>query len=87
MREDHLDLYRTCYEINFKGVPGLFVDNQRAGGVSWFKRTAMQALGKVEVFSWRRTFKKVARQIAKSNMNKKEMIEECTTIPRPQAER
>ena len=84
MREDHLDLYRTCYEINFKGVPDLFVDNQRAGGVSWFKRTAMQALGKVEVFSWRRTFKKVGKQIAKSNINKTETIEECKTVPRPQ---
>jgi hypothetical protein len=87
MRADHLDLYRTCYEINFKAVPDLFRDNQRAGGVSWFKRAAMQALGKVEVFSWRRTFKKVGRQIAKSNTHQMEMIKECTTIPRPQPER
>jgi hypothetical protein len=84
MRADHLDLYRTCYEINFKGVPNLFWDNQRAGGVSWFKRAAMQALGKVEVFSWRRTFRKVGREIEKATANQVETLEECTTVPRPQ---
>jgi len=64
MRADHLELYRTCYEINFKAVPRLFVDNQRAGGVSWTKRTMMQLLGKGEVFSWRRTFKRLQKQLA-----------------------
>lgn len=66
MRADHLELYRTCYEINFKAVPKLFRDNQRAGGVSWTKRTVMQMLGKTEVFSWRRTFKRMQRQFANS---------------------
>lgn len=65
MRRDHLELYRTCYEINFKGVPKLFMDNQRAGGVSWFKRNLMQTLGKTEVYSWRKAFRTVGRQIAK----------------------
>ncbi|MBE0535850.1 MAG: radical SAM protein [Phycisphaerae bacterium] len=64
MRADHLELYSRCYEINFRKVPLLFWDNQRAGGVSWFKRTAMQLLGKTEVYSWRKTFRKVGRQIA-----------------------
>ena len=68
MRPDHLELYRTCYEINFKAVPRLFVDNQRAGGVSWTKRTVMQLLGKGEVFSWRRTFRKLQKQLANSEL-------------------
>jgi hypothetical protein len=57
MRPDHLELYRLCYEINFKRVPKLFWDNQRAGGVSWLKRATLQALGKTEVRTWRKTFK------------------------------
>jgi radical SAM superfamily enzyme YgiQ (UPF0313 family) len=64
MRADHLELYRTCYEINFKAVPRLFADNQRAGGVSWIKRAMMQVLGKGEVFSWRRTFSRMQKQLA-----------------------
>ena len=64
MTAEHLELYSSCYEINFRKVPLLFRDNQRAGGVSWFRRTAMQLLGKTEVRAWRKNFKKVGRQIA-----------------------
>ncbi len=64
MRADHLELYKCCYEINFKAIPPLFWDNQRAGGVSFAKRALMRGLGKCEVASWRRTFRKVGRQIA-----------------------
>jgi radical SAM superfamily enzyme YgiQ (UPF0313 family) len=63
MRADHLELYRRCYEINFRRVPKLFWDNQRAGGVSWTKRAMMRTLGKSEIAAWRRTFKKVGRDI------------------------
>jgi len=63
MRADHLKLYRTCYEINFRWVPRLFRDNQRAGGVSWTKRALMQVLGRREMSFWRRTFEKVGGQI------------------------
>ncbi|MHC4114861.1 MAG: B12-binding domain-containing radical SAM protein [Planctomycetota bacterium] len=63
MRREHLELYRTCYEINFKAVPQLFWDNQRAGDVSLMKRALMRLLGKSEISSWRRTFKKVQKQI------------------------
>jgi radical SAM superfamily enzyme YgiQ (UPF0313 family) len=63
MRADHLELYRTCYEINFKMVPLLFWDNQRAGGVPWIKRAAIRILGKTEVAAWRNSFKKIGKQL------------------------
>lgn len=67
MRADHLRLYSTCYEVNFRKVPLLFWDNQRAGGVSWFKRAAMRTLGKTEVRAWRNKFKKIGNEIAGRN--------------------
>ena len=63
MTHEHLDLYTACYEINFRRVPALFWDNQRAGGTFWAKRTAMQLLGKLEVRAWRKNFARVRRAI------------------------
>ena len=63
MREDHLDLYVACYEINFRRVPRLFADNQRAAGVPWAKRRLFQTLGHFEVAAWRRNFRRIRRQI------------------------
>ncbi len=66
MTLEHLELYRTCYEQNFKMVPKLFWDNQRAGGVSWVRRAFMQTLGHGEVMTWRRTFRRLRRQMDRS---------------------
>lgn len=63
MRPEHLELYRTCYEINFKKVPLLFWDNQRCAGVSWLKRATMRVLGKTEVAAWRKAFVRVGKQL------------------------
>ena len=66
MRPEHVELFSACYEINFRRVPLLMRDNQRAGGVSWPRRMLLQMLGKAEVVTWRRRFKKLRRTIAPS---------------------
>lgn len=63
MTLDHLELFASCYEINFGWVPKLYWDNQAAGGVSRFKRVMVQMLGKVETFTWRRKLASLRKQI------------------------
>ncbi|NLD39583.1 MAG: B12-binding domain-containing radical SAM protein [Desulfatiglans sp.] len=66
MSMSHFELYRTCYEINFKRVPKLMWDNQQAGGVPWLKRMIMQVMGRAEIFNWRMTFRGMSKRLSGS---------------------
>jgi hypothetical protein len=68
MRPEHLELFRSCYEINFRLVPKLFADNQACAGVGWGRRTVVQVLGKTEVLAWRRRFSRIRRKLTVASL-------------------
>ncbi len=63
MTQQHLALYQKCYEINFRRVPKLFWDNQTAAGEKFLKKLFVQALGKIEVATWRSSFRKLRKNL------------------------
>ena len=56
MTPAHWRLFRACYRLNFKWMPGLFWDNQTRGGVSLRRRLLMQMLGRGQVGWWKVLF-------------------------------
>jgi len=56
MTPAHWRLFRACYRLNFKWMPGLFWDNQTRGGVSLRRRLLVQMLGWGQVGWWKVLF-------------------------------
>ena len=50
----HWQLMQEAYEFNFRWVPRLYADGQKAAGVSAARRMLIQVLGKGNVVMWRR---------------------------------
>ena len=65
MTPEHLELFAACYRNNFKWVPRLFWDNQRAGGVSLAGRMLAQTFGRAQVFYWRSVLWRLRDQVSR----------------------
>ncbi|MBS3734063.1 MAG: B12-binding domain-containing radical SAM protein [Phycisphaerae bacterium] len=63
MTAAHLALFAECYEANFRWVPRLFWDNQRAVGVTMPRRLLQQGLGRGEVLAWRSRIRRLGRRL------------------------
>ncbi len=57
LTQAHWHLIRACYRFNFRWVPAMFWDNQKAAGVPRTRRCLMQALGRGQAMLWRLLFR------------------------------
>jgi radical SAM superfamily enzyme YgiQ (UPF0313 family) len=48
----HWEMTKACYKLNFKWIPRMYWDNQKAAGVSTAKRCLLQTMGKGQVLQW-----------------------------------
>ena len=61
------DLIRACYAINFRCVPAMYGDNQRAGGGGLAKRCVTRALGAGQVLLWKMLLARRSRRAARAD--------------------
>lgn len=59
-------LIRSCYAINFRRVPAMYGDNQRAGGGGLARRCLMRALGGGQVALWKMLLARRSRRAARA---------------------
>ncbi len=52
----HWELIRTCYRLNFRWIPRMYWDSQRAAGVSLPRRCMMQLMGIGQIAQWKTLF-------------------------------
>jgi radical SAM superfamily enzyme YgiQ (UPF0313 family) len=68
---EHWSLLRASYRLNFRWVPKLYWDNQRAAGVPLARRILVQAFGRGQIVQWwtllawkeRRSRRRMARSV------------------------
>jgi len=52
----HWRLVKRCYAFNFRWIPRMYWDNQRAAGEGATRRMILQALGRLQVLQWKGLF-------------------------------
>ena len=57
----HWELFRLCYDLNFKWLPKMFWDNQRGAGVPWLRRALVQCGGWLRMRDWKWRIRRKAR--------------------------
>ena len=60
----HWHLLRESYQINFRRIPHMYWDNQRAAGVPFWKRSLLQIMGRTQVPLWNAFFAARIRKAA-----------------------